>query len=104
MLASLDDPNTRLLMPDEATALKQEEEGHYSGIGAVLTVKRYPSSDHQTGEQDLTVVTPLPGSPAETAHLLAGDRITEGDGLWIAPLHLCTRDMPFATNHYAHAP
>jgi C-terminal peptidase prc len=103
MLASLDDPNTRLLMPDEAAALKQEEEGHYSGIGAVLTVKRYPSSDHQTAEQDLTVVTPLPGSPAETAHLLAGDRITEVDGRWIAPVHLWTREMRFMTDHYGAA-
>jgi carboxyl-terminal processing protease len=103
MLASLDDPNTRLLQPDEAAALKQEEDGHYSGIGAVLTVKRYASPDHQSGEQDLTVVTPLPGGPAETAHLLPGDRITEVDGRWIAPMHLWTREMRFATDHYSAA-
>jgi C-terminal peptidase prc len=103
MLASRDDPNTRLLLPDEAAALKQEEDGHYSGIGAVLTVKRYPSPDHQTFEQDLTVVTPLPGSPAESAHLLPGDRITELDGRWIAPVHLWTREMRFFTDHYGAA-
>lgn len=103
MLATLDDPNTRLLQPDEAAALKQEEDGHYAGIGAVLTVKRYPSPDRQSSEQDLTVVTPLPGSPAENAHLLPGDRITEVDGRWIAPVHLWWREMAFATDHYTAA-
>src|SRR5438093_5167081 len=100
MLSSLDDPNTRLLLPNEATALKEAADGHFSGLGAVLTIKRFPAPDHQAMERDLTVVTPLPGSPAEAAHLLPGDRITEIDGHWIAPVHLWTREMAFATDHY----
>jgi len=103
MLTTLDDPNTRMLLPDEATALKQAEEGHFNGLGAVLTIKRYPSPDRQSLEKDLTVVTPLPGSPAEAAHLLPGDRITELDGHWIAPIHLWAREMRFNTAHYGRA-
>jgi carboxyl-terminal processing protease len=103
MLATLDDPNTRLILPDQAAALKAEEDGQYAGLGAVLTVKKYPTPDHQAIEQDITVVTPLPGSPAEAAHLLPGDRITEIDGHWIAPMHLWTREMRFYTDHYTVA-
>ncbi len=103
MLATLDDPNTRLLLPDQASALKAEEDGQYAGLGAVLTVKKYPTPDRQAVEQDVTVVTPLPGSPAETAHLLPGDRITELDGHWIAPMHLWSREMRFYTDHYTLA-
>jgi C-terminal peptidase prc len=103
MLAALDDPNTRLLLPDQASALKAEEDGQYAGLGAVLTVKRNPTPDRQVMEQDVTVVTPLPGSPAEAAHLLAGDRISEIDGHWIAPMHLWSREMRFYTDHYTVA-
>src|SRR5438270_2240572 len=103
MLSALDDPNTRLLLPNEATALKEAEDGHFSGLGAVLTIKRFPAPDHQSMERDLTVVTPLPGSPAEAAHLLPGDRITEVDGPWIATMHLWTREMAFAADHYTLA-
>jgi carboxyl-terminal processing protease len=98
MLATLDDPNTRLLMPAEATALKAAEEGNLTGLGAVLTVKRYPTTDRQSSEREITVVAPLPGSPAEKAGLLPGDRITEMDGKWIAPLHLHPREMSFFTD------
>ena len=70
---------------------------------AVLTIKRFPSPDHQSVEQQVTVVTPLPGSPAETAHLMPGDRITELDGKWIAPMHLWYREMTFVTDHYSRA-
>jgi carboxyl-terminal processing protease len=103
MLAALDDPNTRLLLPNEATALKDAEGGHFSGLGAVLTIKRFPSPDHQSVERDLTVVTTMPGSPAEAAHLMPGDRITEVDGHWIAPAHLWAREMRFFTDHYNRA-
>lgn len=97
MLTSLDDPNTRLLLPAEAAALKAEEKGNFAGLGAVLTIKRYSTPDRQASEKQITVVTPLPGSPAEKAGLLPGDRITEIDGRWIAPMHLWTREMAFAT-------
>jgi len=103
MLASLYDPNTRLLMPGEAAALKAEEDGNFNGLGAVLTVKRSTPAERTSTERDITVVAPLPGSPAEAAHLLPGDRITEVDGHWIAPMHLWTREMAFLTDRYGRA-
>jgi len=103
MLASLYDPNTRLLMPGEAAAMKAEEEGNFNGLGAVLTVKRSTPAERTSTERDVTVVAPLPGSAAEAAHLLPGDRITELDGHWIAPMHLWTREMAFLTDRYGLA-
>jgi C-terminal peptidase prc len=98
MLGTLNDPNTRLLLPGEASAVKAEEDGSYSGLGAVLTVRHAAGADRAAGERDLVVVAPLPGSPAEAAHLQPGDRITEVDGRWIAPIHLWTREMGMVTD------
>jgi carboxyl-terminal processing protease len=103
MLASLYDPNARLLMPAEATALKAAEEGSFSGLGAVLAVRRPAPAEKNSTEREITVVAPLPGSPAEAAHLLPGDKITEVDGHWIAPIHLWQREMAFATDRIGRA-
>ncbi len=101
MLSNLQDPSTRLLMPGEAAAYKAAEEGKFAGLGAVLTVRRSASTDRQSNERDITVVTPLPGGAAEAAHLLPGDRITEMDGHWIAPVHLWYREMAMFTDRYS---
>jgi len=90
MLDKLNDVNTRLLEPDEAAALRGMSGGVYPGLGAVLTVRRHARADG-TAERNVTVVSPMPGSPAEKAGLLPGDRITEVDGHWIAPIHLSPR-------------
>jgi C-terminal peptidase prc len=103
MLASLYDPNTRLLMPGEASALKAAEQGSFTGLGAVLTVKKANSTDRGSSDREITLVAPLPGSPAEAARLLPGDRITEIDNRWIAPIHLWSREMQFATDRITRA-
>ncbi len=81
MLQSLNDPNTRFLEPEEARLLQEAAQGNYYGIGAVLTVVRKVTQDIE--RRELTVVAPLPGSPAERAGLQSGDVITEIDGKWV---------------------
>jgi carboxyl-terminal processing protease len=108
MLAQLGDPNTRMLTKQEIDALRGASLGELSGIGAVLTVKRWsreaptpganvtPKPEDkeepvQRGENTITVVAVAPGSPAEKAGLQPGDRITHLDGQWIAPRHVSFR-------------
>ena len=67
MLASLDDPYTRLLPPQQYRSLKLNTSGELSGVGLQIDL------EPQTGQ--LEVVTPLAGSPAETAGIQAHDRI-----------------------------
>jgi carboxyl-terminal processing protease len=90
MLDRLNDVNTRFLEPDEAAALKSMRTGVFPGLGAVLAIRRTTKSDG-SAERNITVVTPMPGSPAEKAGLQPGDRITEIDGRWIAPARLSPR-------------
>lgn len=65
MLASLDDPYTVFLSPDEAQEFEQEIQGTFEGIGAEIGIKR----------GSLVIIAPLADSPAERAGLKAGDRI-----------------------------
>ncbi|NEO28604.1 MAG: PDZ domain-containing protein, partial [Kamptonema sp. SIO4C4] len=72
MLATLDDPFTRLLRPEQYRSLQVSTSGELSGVG--LQIDLAPET-HQ-----LEVVTPLAGSPAEAAGVQAGDYILEIDG------------------------
>ncbi len=81
MLQSLNDPNTRFLEPQEARLLQEASKGTYYGIGAAMTVVRKVTQDVE--RRELTVIAPLPGSPAEKAGLQPGDVITEIDGKWV---------------------
>jgi len=63
MVASVDDPYTFFLTPDENKQSKASLEGKFEGIGAELGMK---------GGQ-VVVVSPLKGSPAEKAGIKAGD-------------------------------
>jgi len=58
--------------------------------------QRKPADDDKPapparGVRTITVVSVLPGGPADKAGLLAGDRITHIDGRWIAPTHVSYR-------------
>jgi carboxyl-terminal processing protease len=70
MLDQLGDPHTVLMSPDEHAALMMETQGEYGGVGMEI------------GARDgwITVISPLPGTPAERAGLMAGDRILAIDG------------------------
>lgn len=64
------DPFSQFMEPRLAREVKSETEGEFGGLGIRL------------GMQDgwLTVITPLPGTPAYRAGLIPGDRIIRIDG------------------------
>lgn len=72
MMSTLDKYST-FLVPEAQTAAKEQLSGEYQGIGVWV--------DFPDGK--LTIVAPIPGSPAEEAGLLAGDVIVAVDGVAI---------------------
>lgn len=70
MLDSLGDKHTSYMTPDEYKQASMPLAGGYEGIGAYVDA---------TGKY-LTIVSPMAGSPAETAGLKAGDEIIAIDG------------------------
>ncbi|MEM1171899.1 MAG: carboxyl-terminal processing protease CtpA [Cyanobacteria bacterium P01_H01_bin.35] len=72
MLASLEDPFTRLLKPQQYRNLQVDTSGELTGVGLQIAL------DSQTGE--LMVISPLEGSPAENAGIQAGDHVVKIDG------------------------
>jgi carboxyl-terminal processing protease len=71
LVASLDDPYTVFMTPEETKEFEESMSGEFEGIGAEIAVK----------DNRITVVTPLKGSPAELAGLRSGDRILEIDDI-----------------------
>jgi carboxyl-terminal processing protease len=67
LLRELGDPHTAFMTAEEYNALRVQTTGEYGGLGI------------QISERDgwITVIAPLPGTPAERAGILAGDRIIE---------------------------
>ncbi|MBE9177989.1 PDZ domain-containing protein [Oculatella sp. LEGE 06141] len=80
MLASLGDPFTRLLKPDQYRSLQTNTSGELTGIGIQIT------QDVQTGE--LRVIAPVEGSPADAAGIQPRDRIIKIDGTFTKNLTL----------------
>ena len=70
MVASLEDPYTVFMTPDETKDFDESLNGTLEGIGAELTVK----------EGVLVIISPLKNSPAEKAGLLPGDVVYKIDG------------------------
>ncbi|MGL5032777.1 MAG: carboxyl-terminal processing protease CtpA [Microcystaceae cyanobacterium] len=73
MLATLDEPFTRLLRPDQYRNLQVSTSGELSGVG--LQINLNPENHH------LEVLAPLAGSPAEKAGIISRDRIISIDGI-----------------------
>lgn len=69
MLASTGDPYTTFFDPKEKQDFQEDMTGNFEGIGAEMAIK----------DEVLTIVSPLEGTPAERAGLLAGDRILKID-------------------------
>jgi carboxyl-terminal processing protease len=70
MVQSLGDPYSTYFTPEEYAEWQQSLAGEYSGVGIEITIRN----------GWITVVTPLPGTPAEAAGIRPGDVILEVDG------------------------
>ncbi|MGB9887127.1 MAG: S41 family peptidase [Moorellales bacterium] len=70
LIAGLNDPYTVYLGPQEYAEFLESLRGSFSGVGIRLD---------KVGDY-ITVVAPLPGSPAERAGVEAGDRVLAADG------------------------
>ena len=70
LLRELDDPYTVFLRPADFERLSISTTGNYGGLGIRIEVS----------DGWITVVTPLPDTPAERAGVQAGDRIVEVEG------------------------
>ena len=70
MLDSLGDEHTGYMDPDQYIQANMPLDGEYEGIGAWVDT----TSDY------LTIISPMPDSPAEKAGLLPGDEVIEIDG------------------------
>src|ERR671921_3026951 len=70
MLEQLKDPYSVLLTGDDYKALTEQTSGNYAGLGIQIDVR----------EGWITVVAPLPETPAERAGVQTGDQIIEVDG------------------------
>jgi carboxyl-terminal processing protease len=70
MLEQLQDPYSVLLTGDDYKALTEQTSGNYAGLGIQIDVR----------DGWITVVAPLPETPAERAGIQTGDQIIEVDG------------------------
>lgn len=84
MVEALEDPYSAYLTPEEYQSGLQDLSGQFEGIGAEIGTRTAEgtSGDCSTIGPDCTliVVSPLEGSPAQEAGLLAGDAILRVDG------------------------
>ena len=69
LVASLEDPYSSFLEPEISKEFREELKGRFEGVGAEIAIKN----------QRLTIVSPLPDSPAERAGLKAGDKVFKID-------------------------
>jgi carboxyl-terminal processing protease len=84
MVESLQDPYSTYLTPEEYQSGLQDLSGQFEGIGAEIGTKAASGATSQCATLGsdciLIVVSPLEGSPAQKAGLLAGDAILKVDG------------------------
>ena len=70
MLLELRDPHTVFLDAERLARLNESTSGNYGGLGVQIDVR----------DGWITIIAPLPGSPAERAGIQTGDRIVEVNG------------------------
>jgi len=80
MLATLDDPFTRFMRPDQYRSLQTNTSGELTGVGLQIT------QDNPLTE--LRVIAPIAGSPAEQAGIKPRDRIVKINGIPTSSLTL----------------
>ena len=71
LLRELDDPYTTFLRPEDLNDLAVSTTGNYGGLGIRIEI----------ADGWITVVAPLPETPAERVGIQSGDRIVEVDGV-----------------------
>lgn len=71
MVASLGDPYTVFLPPEQQKSTQEELSGSFDGIGIILGYNK---------DKRLVVIAPLKDTPAEKAGIKAGDQILKIDG------------------------
>ena len=77
-LTALNDPYSLFLNPEGSKEFSDELDGKFEGIGAEIGIR----------QEVLTIISPLPGSPAEKAGLKSLDKIMEIDGISTIGLNL----------------
>ena len=70
MLAALDDPYAAFFSPEQYNVANQDLKGFFEGIGAQVGIR----NGH------ITILAPMPGTPAERAGIRPGDVILEIEG------------------------
>jgi len=70
VVEQLDDPYSEFLDPQDRQQFDESLEGEFSGVGIEISIE----------DSVLSVVTPLVGTPAEAAGIVAGDQILAIDG------------------------
>ena len=80
MLASLGDPFTRFLRPKQYRSLQTDTAGELTGVGLRIAL------DRET--QEIEVIAPIAGSPADAAGIQSRDRIVAIDGTKASALSL----------------
>ena len=71
MLTTLD-PHSSFLDPKTYREMREEQQGSFSGLGIVISLKGE--------EKELTVISPIEGTPAYRAGIRAGDHISQIEG------------------------
>jgi carboxyl-terminal processing protease len=82
MIATLDEPFTRLLRPEQYRSLRVNTAGELSGVGLQIGVK--------AGTKAIEVIAPIAGSPAAQAGILPHDTIVKIDATPTSELTLDT--------------
>ncbi|WP_041549970.1 carboxyl-terminal processing protease CtpA [Chamaesiphon minutus] len=82
MIATLDEPFTRLLRPEQYRSLQVNTAGELSGVGLQIGVK--------AGSDAIEVIAPIAGSPAAQAGILPHDIIVQIDATPTSELTLDT--------------